>query len=103
MDSNESSIDKNAKIIGKLSKEIKILKKTIKQFRKNKVSFLEIKEAKAELYRLKNNLSYHRIYKEYKFLNMMMTSSLPNFRTNFRIDDDTMYWSFENSHLQGLG
>ena len=67
MDGNDFSPDKDAEIIGKLSKEIKILKKTIKQFRKNKVSFLEIKEAEAELYRLKNNLSYHRIDKKYKF------------------------------------
>ena len=61
MNSNDSTLDKDAEIIGKLSKEIKILKKTIKEFRKNKVSFLEIKEAEAELYRLKNNLSYHHI------------------------------------------
>lgn len=99
MDGNDSTLDKNAEIIGKLSKEIKILKKTIKQFRKNKVSFLEIKEAEAELYRLKNNLSYHRIDKKYKFLNMMMANPLPNFRTN----DDTMYWDVEYSHLPGLG
>lgn len=81
MNSDDSTLDKDAEIIGKLSKEIKILKKTIKQFRKNKVSFLEIKEAEAELYRLKNNLSYHRIDKKYKFLNMMMANPLPNFRT----------------------
>ena len=99
MNSNDSTLDKDAEIIGKLSKEIKILKKTIKQFRKNKVSFLEIKEAEAELYRLKNNLSYHRIDKKYKFLNMMMANPLPNFRTNF----DTMYWDVEYSHLPGLG
>ena len=82
MDGNDSTLDKDAEIIGKLAKEIKILKKTIKEFRKNKVSFLEIKEAEAELYRLKNNLSYHRIDKKYKFLNMMMTAPLPNFRTD---------------------
>jgi hypothetical protein len=99
MNSNDSTLDKDAEIIGKLSKEIKILKKTIKEFRKNKVSFLEIKEAEAELYRLKNNLSYHRIDKKYKFLNMMMTNPLPNFRTNV----DTMYWDTEYSHLPGLG
>lgn len=98
MGSNESSPDKDAEIIGKLAKEIKILKKTIKQFRKNKVSFLEIKEAEAELYRLKNNLSYHRIDKKYKYLNMMLANPLPN----FRIDDETMYWSFEYNHLPGL-
>lgn len=95
MNSNDSTLDKDAEIIGKLSKEIKILKKTIKQFRKNKVSFLEIKEAEAELYRLKNNLSYHRIDKKYKFLNMMMANPLPNFHTNV----DTMYWDVESSHL----
>ena len=99
MNSNDSTLDKDAEIIGKLSKEIKILKKTIKEFRKNKVSFLEIKEAEAELYRLKNNLSYHRIDKKYKFLNMMMARPLPN----FHIDDTTMYWSIENRHLPGLG
>lgn len=99
MNSNDSTLDKDAEIIGKLSKEIKILKKTIKEFRKNKVSFLEIKEAEAELYRLKNNLSYHRIDKKYKFLNMMMANTLPNFRTNV----DTMYWDTEYSHLPGLG
>lgn len=98
MSDNDFTLDKDAEIIGKLSKEIKILKKTIKEFRKNKVSFLEIKEAEAELYRLKNNLSYHRIDKKYKFLNMM-TRPLPN----FRIDDETMYWSTEYNHLPGLG
>lgn len=97
MNSNDSTLDKDAEIIGKLSKEIKILKKTIKEFRKNKVSFLEIKEAEAELYRLKNNLSYHRIDKKYKFLNMMMANPLPNFRTNV----GTMYWDVEYSHLPG--
>lgn len=30
MNSNDSTLDKDAEIIGKLSKEIKILKKTIK-------------------------------------------------------------------------
>lgn len=99
MNSNDSTLDKDAGIIGKLSKEIKILKKTIKQFKKNKVSFLEIKEAEAELYRLKNNLSYHRIDKKYKHLNMLMANPLPN----FRIDDETMYWFFEYNHLPGLG
>lgn len=99
MNSDDSTLDKDAEIIGKLAKEIKILKKTIKEFRKNKVSFLEIKEAEAELYRLKNNLSYHRIDKKYKFLNMMMANPLPNFRTNV----DTMYWDVEYSHLPGLG
>ena len=98
MSDNDFTLDKDAEIIGKLSKEIKILKKTIKEFRKNKVSFLEIKEAEAELYRLKNNLSYHRIDKKYKFLNMM-ARPLPN----FRIDDETMYWSTEYNHLPGLG
>lgn len=81
MNRDDSTLDKDAEIIGKLAKEIKILKKTIKEFRKNKVSFLEIKEVEAELYRLKNNLSYHRIDKKYKFLNMMHRP-LPNFRTN---------------------
>lgn len=99
MDGNDSTLDKNAEIIGKLSKEIKILKKTIKQFRKNKVYSLDIKIAEEELYRLKSNLSYHRIDKKYKFLNMMMANPLPN----FRIDDETMYWSTEYSHLPGLG
>ena len=91
MNSNDSTLDKDAEIIGKLSKEIKILKKTIKEFRKNKVSFLEIKEAEAELYRLKNNLNYHRIDKKYKFLNMMMTKPLPN----FRIYDDAISTNFD--------
>lgn len=99
MEGNDSTLDKNTVIIGKLSKEIKILKRAIKEFRKNKVSFLEIKEAEAELYRLKNNLSYHRIDKKHKFLNMMMANPLPNFRTNV----ETMYWDVEYSHLPGLG
>ena len=99
MDRRESSPDKDAEIIGKLAKEIKILKKTIKEFRKNKVSFLEIKEAEAELYRLKNNLSYHRIDKKYKFLNMMMARPLPN----FRIDDDAISTNFDYfSSLQSI-
>lgn len=91
MNSNDSTLDKDAEIIGKLSKEIKILKKTIKEFRKNKVSFLEIKEAEAGLYRLKNNLSYHRIDKKYKFLNMMMAIPLPN----FHIDYDAISTNFD--------
>lgn len=99
MNNNDSTLDKDAEIIGKLSKEIKILKKTIKEFRKNKVSFLGIKEAEAELYRLKNNLSYHRIDKKYKFLNMMMANPLPNFRTNV----ETIYWDVEYRHLSDIG
>ena len=98
MDGNDSTLDKNAEIIGKLAKEIKILKKTIKEFKKNKASFWTISMAEEELYRLKSNLSYHRIDKKYKFLNMM-TRPLPN----FRIDDETMYWSTEYNHLPGLG
>lgn len=94
MSDNDSTLDKDAEIIGKLSKEIKILKRTIKEFKKNKASFWTINMAEEELYRLKSNLSYHRIDKKYKFLNMM-TRPLPN----FRIDDDTMYWSTEYSHL----
>lgn len=47
----DSTLDKDAEIIGKLSKEIKILKKTIKQFRKNKTYSLDIKKAENELYR----------------------------------------------------
>lgn len=91
----DSTLDKDAEIIGKLSKEIKILKKTIKQFRKNKVYSLDIKRTEEELYRLKSNLSYHRIDRKYKFLNMMMTGPLPN----FRIDDITETWYYEYSHL----
>lgn len=56
MNSNDSTLDKNAEIIGKLSKEIKILKKTSKQFRKNKVYHSDIRIAEEELFRLKGNL-----------------------------------------------
>lgn len=99
MDRRGSPPDKNAEIIGKLSKEIKILKKTIKQFRKNKVYHLDIRIAEEELFRLKGNLNYHLKYRKYNFLNMMMARPL----SNFRIDDETMYWSTEYSHLPGLG
>lgn len=98
MSDNDSTFDKDAEIIGKLSKEIKILKRTIKEFKKNKASFRTISMAEDELYRLKSNLSYHRIDKKYKFLNMMMANPLPN----FRIEDNFMYWSTENSHLPGI-
>ena len=37
MNSNDSTLVKDAEIIGKLSKEIKIIKKTIKEFKRNKV------------------------------------------------------------------
>lgn len=103
MEGNDSTLDKNTVIIGKLSKEIKILKRTIKEFRKNKVYPFDIRISVEELFRLKGNLDYHLKYKGYNFLNMMRARPLPNFRTNFRINDDTMYWSFENSHLPGLG
>jgi hypothetical protein len=95
MEDTDSTLDKDAEIIGKLSKEIKILKKTIKQFRKNKTYSLDIKKAEKELYRLKDNLSYHRLDKKYKFLNMMMAAPLPN----FRIDYITETWYYEYSHL----
>jgi hypothetical protein len=98
MDRRGSPPDKNAEIIGKLSKEIEILKKTIKEFRKNKVYHLDIRVAEEELFRLKGNLNYHLKYRKYNFLNMM-NRPLPN----FRIDDETMYWSTEYSHLPGLG
>ena len=98
MSDNDFTLDKDAEIIGKLSKEIKILKRTIKEFKKNKASFWTISMAEEDLYRLKSNLSYHRIDKKYKFLNMMIRP-LPN----FRIDDETMYWSTEYRHLPGLG
>ena len=99
MEGNNSTLDKNTVIIGKLSKEIKILKRTIKEFRKNKVYPFDIRIAEEELFRLKGNLDYHLKYKGYNFLNMMMARPLPN----FRINDGTMYWSTEYSHLPGLG
>lgn len=91
MNSDDSTLDKDAEIIGKLSKEIEILKKTIKEFRKNKVYHLDIRVAEEELFRLKGNLNYHLKYRKYNFLNMMMANPLPN----FRIDDDAISTNFD--------
>ena len=91
MNSDDSTLDKDAEIIGKLSKEIEILKKTIKEFRKNKVYHLDIRVAEEELFRLKGNLNYHLKYKKYNFLNMMMARPLPN----FRINDDAISTNFD--------
>ena len=94
MDSNESSIDKNAEIISKLSKEIKILKKTIKEFKRNKVHSWDIEKTKGELYNLKVNLDYF-LRSRKSNLNPLDWFSPINF--NFRIDDITETWYYENS------
>lgn len=96
MDGNDSTLDKNAEIIGKLSKEIKILKKTIKEFKRNKVQSWDIEKAEGQLYNLKVNLDYF-LRSRKSNLNPLDWFSPINF--NFRIDDITETWYYENSYI----